>query len=261
MKTIASRDNPTFKALRDLSQDAREQRRQGKALIDGPHLLQAYLGHGGRPDQVIVSEGGLENAEVQGLLAVLEGIETLCLRDTLFKEISGIPSPVGILAVIRVPAISPDQKITGSCVVLDGLQDAGNVGSILRTAAAAGVRDVILGPGCAGAWSPKVLRAGQGAHFGLTIREQVNLLEFLTHWGGTTIATVARDGQSLFELKLTSPIAWLFGAEGRGLAADLAARADIRAVIPMAAGSESLNVGAAAAICLFEQLRQRLQMT
>jgi len=261
MKTIASRDNPTFKALRDLSQDAREQRRQGKALIDGPHLLQSYRDHGGHPEQLVVSESGLENTEVRALLAVFEGIETLCLRDSLFKEISSIASPVGILAVIRIPKISPRHKIAGSCVVLDGLQDAGNVGSILRTAAAAGIRDVILGPGCAGAWSSKVLRAGQGAHFGLTIREQVNLVEFLSRWEETTIATVARDGQPLFDLKLISPIAWLFGAEGRGLAPDLLARAEVRAVIPMAAGSESLNVGAAAAICLFEELRQRLQMT
>ncbi|MRR50170.1 MAG: RNA methyltransferase [Rhodocyclaceae bacterium] len=261
MKIIASRDNPTFKALRDLSQDPREQRKQGKALIDGPHLLQACRDQGGRPELVVVSEDGLKNAEVQFLLTAFDGVEVLCFRNGLFKEVSGIASPVGILAVISIPAVSPRGGISGSCVVLDGLQDAGNVGSILRTAAAAGVRDVILGVGCAGAWTPKVLRAGQGAHFCLTIREQVNLLEFLTHWGGTTIATVARDGQSLFDLKLTSPIAWLFGAEGRGLAPDLVARAGIHAVIPMAAGSESLNVASAAAVCLFEELRQHLQMT
>lgn len=260
MKVIASRDNSTFKALRDLSQDAREQRKQGMALIDGPHLLQAYRDHGGRPELVLVSENGVRNAEVQALLAAFNDVEAVCLRDGMFKDVSGIANPVGIMAAIRIPSVSPEQEIAGSCVVLDGLQDAGNVGSILRTAAAAGVRDIILGPGCAGAWTPKVLRAGQGAHFGLTIREQVNLLAFLTNCKKTIIAAVAHNGQPLFNLELTSPIAWLFGAEGRGLAPELVARTEIHAVIPMAPGSESLNVAAAAAICLFEEFRQHLHI-
>jgi TrmH family RNA methyltransferase len=145
--------------------------------------------------------------------------------------------------------------------LLDAVQDAGNVGTLLRTAAAAGVRDVLLGPGCAGVWTPRVLRAAQGAHFGLRIREQVDLADFLENYPGNSVATVARAGQSLYALDLKSPAAWLFGNEGSGLAPALIAAARTRATIPLAAGTESLNVAAAAAICLFEMRRQRTLRT
>jgi RNA methyltransferase, TrmH family len=258
MKTLTSRDNPAFKSLRELSQDAREQRKQGLALLDGPHLLQAYRSAGGRPEQLVISETGLNNPEVLALLACFPDTPTLCLRDSLFKEISGTVNPVGILAKIAIPIPPSLLPVNGSCVVLDELQDAGNVGSIIRTAAAAGIGQVVLGSGCAGAWTPKVLRAAQGGHFSLIIREQVNLKEFLASWHGRIIATVARDGNSLFASRLSPPNAWLFGSEGRGLAPELAAFATTRVMIPMTSGSESLNVAAAAAICLFEEVRQQV---
>ena len=141
------------------------------------------------------------------------------------------------------------------------MQDAGNVGTLLRTAAAAGVRDVLLGTGCAGAWTPRVLRAAQGAHFVLAIHEQVDLATFLHSYPGNSVATVARDGASLYALDLTRPTAWLVGNEGAGLAPELIAAAQTRATIPLSAGSESLNVAAAAAVCLFEMRRQRTART
>jgi len=143
MKIIASRDNATFKALR-------AQRDDDRALLDGPHLLAAYLDKVGLPLRVIVSESGQGHGEVAALLARCAGAEAFCLRDVLFRELAATEAPVGILAEIVVPrndATAPG----GSCVLLDAVQDAGNVGTILRTAAAAGVRDVVLGAGCAGA--------------------------------------------------------------------------------------------------------------
>ena len=137
------------------------------------------------------------------------------------------------------------------------MQDAGNVGTILRTAAAAGVRDIVLGEGCAGAWSMRVLRAAQGAHFGLAIREQADLAEIVRNYGGLAVATVVHGGTPLYELDLRGPVAWIFGNEGAGVSGTLAVAAKARATIPMASGSESLNVAAAAAVCLFEALRQR----
>jgi TrmH family RNA methyltransferase len=256
MKTIASRDNPTLKFLRALLTDARKQRASGQAVLEGPHLLAAALDHGVTPELVAVSECTAGNPEVAALLLRAGKVETLCLRDVLFHEISELATPVGILARIAVPP-APTSLPAGDCLLLDAVQDAGNVGTLLRTAAAAGVRDVLLGPGCAGAWSPRVLRAAQGAHFGLCIREQADLAGFLKHYSGNPVATVARDGASLYALDLRQPVAWLFGNEGAGLAPELVALAKRRSTIPLAAGSESLNVAAAAAVCLFEMRRQR----
>lgn len=257
MKAIASRDNPTFKSLRLLAKDSREQQRQGRAVIDGVHLVSEYRTCVGLPQLLVVSESGEAHAEVQAALAAHAGVETLRLRDSLFAEISGAPSPVGILAVIDIPQ-ALTMPPTASCLLLEGIQDAGNVGTILRTAAAAGMRDVLLGPGCAGAWTMRVLRAAQGAHFGLAIREHQDLLATVEDFTGLSVATVAGGGTPLYELDLRGPVAWIFGNEGAGVSAALASAAKVRATIPMAAGSESLNVAAAAAVCLFEARRQFL---
>lgn len=257
MKTITSRDNQTFKELRALACGTRRQREEGCALLDGPHLVTAALDKGLAPDLLVVSEAALSNAEVGALLARVEAVPVLCLRDALFRELSELAHPVGILARIAVPP-ALTFSITGDCLLLDAVQDAGNVGTLLRTAAAAGVQDVLLGTGCAGAWTPRVLRAGQGAHFGLRIREQVDLPAFLHEYQGVSVAAVAHAGQLLYALDFSQPTAWLFGSEGQGVSPELVAAVSQRATIPLADGSESLNVGAAAAICLFEMRRQRM---
>ena len=256
MKAIASRDNPSFKALRQLAKDTRAQAAQGRTVLDGLHLVAEYRARVGLPELLVVSASGAEHPEVQALLAQHAGVEVLSLRDALFGEISGVATPVGILAqiVIPPPATAP---LTASCVLLEGIQDAGNVGTIMRTAAAAGVRDIVLGPGCAGTWTPRVLRAAQGAHFGLAWRETDDLVAVVRDYAGLSVATLANGGTALYDLKLGGPVAWIFGNEGAGVSPALAAAAKARATIPMASGSESLNVAAAAAVCLFEAARQR----
>lgn len=256
MKRIASRDNPTLKTLRALVADPRRQREEGRTLIEGPHLIAACLDHAHPLELLVTSESALANEEVAALLARAAGVEVICLSDVLFRSLSELATPPGILARIAVPP-APTLSPAGDCLLLDAVQDAGNVGTLLRTAAAAGVCDVLLGPGCAGAWTPRVLRAAQGAHFTLRIHEQAELAEFMKRYAGTSIATVADQGMSLYALDLRSPIAWLVGNEGSGVAQELIALSGQRATIPMAQGSESLNVAAAAAVCLFEMRRQR----
>jgi TrmH family RNA methyltransferase len=263
MKTITSRDNPGYKALKTLAEDHRQQRRQGVALLDGVHLVEACCDKLGPAAilRLIVSEQGAGQPEVQRLCSRLQSVETWLLRDNLFRALSEVVSPVGILALIRQPETSSSNLAPGaSCVLLDAVQDAGNVGSILRTAAAAGFHDVFLGPGCAGAWTPRVLRAAQGAHFSLCLREQADLAAVMADFSGLTLAATAHGKQSipLYHIDLHGPLAWLFGSEGQGISPHLEAAARIRAVIPLATGCESLNVAAAAAICLFESNRQRL---
>lgn len=256
-RTITSRDNPTVKALRALAADARELRRQGRTLIDGPHLVGAYLEQVGLPEMLVVSESAGESGEIARLLAAAEAVVRLAVPDALFRELSGVAAPVGILAVIAIPP-APVGSVRGPCVMLDAIQDAGNVGTVLRTAAAAGYREIALGGGCAGAWTPRVLRAAQGAHFGLRIHEQADLAALAQSYGGASVATVASGGTPLYELDLSGELAWIFGNEGAGIAPALAVLAGRRATIPLAQGNESLNVGAAAAICLFEGRRQQL---
>ena len=250
---IVSRDNPLFKSLRTLADDPR---RQGLALADGIHLVATCLARGAAISQLLVSESGQGNPEIAQLLHGATAIDCILLRDSLFREISGVNTPTGIAAVIGIPPAS-EAMPAGDAVLLDAVQDAGNVGAILRTAAAAGVPEVILGSGCAGAWTARVLRAGQGAHFSLAIREQADLQAVLAASPATSIATVARDGVNLHQLDLSAPTLWLVGNEGAGLSPALVAAARLRTTIQLADGTESLNVAAATAICLFEARRQR----
>jgi TrmH family RNA methyltransferase len=242
MKRISSPDNPGFKALRLLAHSARERRKQGRTVLDGAHLVQACLEAGRQPVQLVASDSGLS---------------LLVLTDALFAAVSPVETPTGLLAVIDIPAAPNPGAIASSCVVLDGIQDAGNVGSILRSAAAAGIALALTTTGCAQAWSPKVLRAAMGAHFALQIVEHADVSRLLGDYGGQILATAVRAEQSLFEADLSGPVAWLFGGEGEGLSAELRSVAQRSLRIPMPGGTESLNVAAAAAVCLFEQVRQQ----
>lgn len=254
MKTITSRDNSTFKRLRALAAGGRE---EGRALLDGMHLVATWMDRMGMPELVAVSDSGLNQAEIAGFLAVQPVLETLVFPDALFRQMSPVDSPTGILALVAIPE-ADNAAIQASCVLLDGVQDAGNVGSILRSAAACGIRHALLTKGCARAWSPKVLRAAMGAHCFLSIRENVEAADSLRDFPGQCLATRLDAGaRSLYELNLSGPIAWLFGNEGAGLSPEVSALATASVLIPMPGAMESLNVAAAAAVCLFEEVRQK----
>lgn len=257
MKRVHSRDNPLFKTLHRLATSSRERRERRAALLDGPHLVEAFAAHGGTADAVVASEGGLAHPEARSLLENVPARSRAVFDDRLFADIAQVTTPVGILAWVTVPEPGPAPSGCFDCVLLEEIQDAGNLGSILRTAVAAGVREVYLSKGSAFAWSPKVLRAGQGAHFGLAIRENALLEDVAARFEGTVVATEPGARRTVFELDLRGPVAWVFGNEGAGISAALASRASARAHIPMPGRAESLNVAAAAAVCLFEAVRQR----
>jgi TrmH family RNA methyltransferase len=257
MKRITSRDNPTVKALHALAHSGRERRKQGRTILDGLHLLQAYWPRYGAPGLLAVSEHGLQQAEIAAFLDAHPEGSRIVLPDTLFEHISPVETPTGILALIAIPHPPQLKTITGSCVLLDAIQDAGNLGSILRSVAAAGIGDVLLGEDCAQTWSPRVLRAAMGAHFALRVHEHAALPDALTGYGGRIVATVLHGRTSLYDLDLRGPVAWLFGNEGAGLPQELAELATDSVRIPMPGKAESLNVAAAAAVCLFEEARQK----
>lgn len=257
LKLIRSRDNPRFRQLRQLAASSRERRRAGLALLDGVHLIAAYRASGGVPEQLILSESGAARAEAALLAADMAGAAVLMLSDSLFGDIAQVATPTGIVALIRTPTPAPLPRAIERCVMLENIQDAGNLGSILRSSAAAGISTVLLSAGCAFAWSPKVLRAGMGAHFGLEIYDNADLLAAAGRLSGRLICASSHAAKSLYQADLRGPLAWAFGNEGAGLSAALNAAAAEQVRIPMPGGSESLNVAAAAAVCLFEQVRQR----
>lgn len=257
LKTIRSRDNQRFKLLRQLAGSTRERRKAGLALLDGAHLIAAYRASGGVPEQLILSESGMSNPEIAELAAGVSGHGLLILADALFNDIAQVVTPTGIIALVRAPEPGPLPAAIDRCVMLENIQDAGNLGSILRSTAAAGVRIVLLSRGCAFPWSPKVLRAGMGAHFNLDIFDNADLANIVPRLSGRLVCASGDAPKSLYQADLRGPLAWVFGNEGAGVSAELRAAATEQLRIPMPGGTESLNVAAAAAICLFEELRQK----
>lgn len=254
MKQITSADNPQYKQLKKLATNARERRKCGQTLLDGVHLLQALADVGGEVDLLIVRQGSGADVEVHACIECFSTAPVIELTTALFDEISPVETPVGILALYTIP--QPDDSTPECAVLLENIQDPGNIGAILRTAAAAGVNAVYLSKGCAEAWSPKVLRAAMGAHFVLAIHEQQDLVQLSAHLP-LVIATRLDAQQSLYDLNLHGQVAFLFGNEGAGLSDELAACATNNIRIPMPGKVESLNVAAAAAVCLFERVRQQ----
>lgn len=254
MKQIQSRDNAFFKALKRLAESGRERRKTGKTLLDGVHLVEAYEAAFGRVDSLIVAESALIGGEIAAFAA---GRDVVLLADALMRDLGLVETPSGLLAVVDTPKAKAAVDLDNEAILLDGVQDPGNLGTLLRTAAAAGIKQALLSPGCAAAWSPKVLRAGQGAHFVLSIYEEADLAGFMTDYRGTTAVTCLDGSTSLYDADWQGPLAWVFGAEGLGVSPALIAAARLRIRIPMPGAVESLNVAAAAAICLFEALRRK----
>jgi TrmH family RNA methyltransferase len=266
MKTISSRDNPLYKQVKQLAASSQVRRKAGHTLLDGVHLCQAYLQHCGIPPQCIINETALSHPEVKVIVAQCEAGRATCitLPDALFDVLSQVERGVGILFVIDIPVIDDFISINyagadgmkGSIVLLDSIQDPGNLGSILRSAAAAGIKNVYCSQGTALSWSPKVLRAGMGAHFLLTIIENVDLLSLIKRLEMPVLATSSHVPQCVYDIDLRQSVAWLFGHEGQGVADALLALATHQVAIPHQSMMESLNVAACAAVCFFEQLRQ-----
>jgi TrmH family RNA methyltransferase len=260
MKSISSRDNPLYKELKHLATSSQARRKTGRTLLDGVHLCEAYLQHGGLPLQCVVSESAAHHAEVAPLIARLDPKTTECvvLTDALFHAISQVEHGIDLLFVIDLPRVESPEGLTESVVLLDKVQDPGNLGSILRSAAAAGIKYVFCSAGTALCWSPKVLRAGMGAHFLLNIIENADLAALIRSSQVPVLATSSHVSQHVYDIDLTQPVAWLFGHEGQGVAEELLALATHRIAIPQPGAMESLNVAACAAICFFEQVRQKI---
>ncbi len=259
MKHITSRDNPLYKELKHLSVNSSARKKAGKTLLDGVHLCQAFLQHRGSPEICVISQSCLDHHEVAEVISKCESQGALCivLPENMYQALSQVDNGIGILFVIATPLLNTPSTFTGNAVVLDNLQDPGNLGSILRSAAGAGIRQIFCSIGTASAWSPKVLRAGMGAHFLLEIYESVDLYALLSHSTIPVLATSSHTTKTIYQADLDQSVAWLFGHEGQGVDPELMLLASETLTIPQRPEIESLNVAASAAICFFEQVRQQ----
>ncbi len=242
---VSSRDNPLLKELRKLAHDPGAYRKAGRIWLEGDHLCRAARERGVRAAVAVFAESFWPSARVEWAGAAHK---TVVVADDLLAGVSGLESPAPMGFVLELPR-RPEVLPSAATVVLDRLQDAGNVGSILRSAAAFGFAQVIGLRGTAALWAPKVLRAGMGAHFGLRLIEGVEA-DALDALAVPWIATSSHHGDWLHRAQLPYPCAWLMGHEGQGVSPALEARAARRIRIAQPGGEESLNVAAAAAICL-----------
>lgn len=245
MDPITSKDNPLFKRLRTLAQDPGAYRKVGEIWLEGDHLCRALLTRGQQPLAVVHTASRTDMVDGWHLSG---HVKRYVMSDQLMASISSLESPTGVGFLIAVRG-SADWLPGAPTVILDRLQDPGNVGSILRTASAMGFHQVLALKGTAALWSAKVLRAGMGAHFGLKIVEGL-LATDLQRLTVPLLATSSHQGQWLHEADLPWPCAWLMGHEGQGVSEELMARASATVRIAQPGGEESLNVASAAAICL-----------
>ena len=259
MQRIASRHNARLREVARLVASSRDRRKSGRCVLEGTHLIDVYRQRIGAPETLLVVDDAVDDPEIARLIARVPPSRAFAVSRAMFAEIASLPPDVGALAVVIAPRAAPAAP-GDFCLLLDDVQDPGNVGSMIRTAAAAGVEQVVLSPHCAFAWAPKALRAGQGAHFLTTLCEDVPLERWAADFraaGGSLFATAVRDGTDLYAAELQGRIALVVGSEGRGVSEALLRAAQRRITIPMAAGNESLNAAAAAAVVLFEAVRQR----
>jgi RNA methyltransferase, TrmH family len=240
---IRSKDNPSFKALQKLCQQSRARSQANVCLLEGEHLIEMYVAKIGPLQSLVL-------AERQADTKAYPADNTFSLSDALYDSLSGLVTPGGVLAVAAVPTTQPktDPK---RLLVLEDIQDPGNLGSLLRTAAAVGVDEVWCSPSCTFAWSPKTVRASQGAQFAVNIRENVDCATELAAFKGDIIATCLQDAVPYRQWQAKARWAILMGSEGQGLSEALRSLATHRLLIPMQGGVESLNVGVAAGVLLY----------
>lgn len=251
---ISSRDNALLVRVRRLNAAPDAYRKLGQVWLEGDHLLRAAQARAQPLQELLVVASREHDPALQGLIAAAARVRVV--EDALWSGIGALSSKAPVAALMGWPgrlAVAAGRR----SVVLDRLQDAGNVGSILRSAAAFGVEQVVALQGCAALWSPKVVRAAMGAHFALHLVEGADAAA-LDALQLPLLATSSHTTITLAQAQWSEPCGWLFGHEGQGVAPALLARCDQTLAIPQPGGEESLNVAAAAAVCLYESARRRL---
>ena len=244
--TITSRDNGFIKDLKRLAREASAYRRLGYVWLEGDHLCRAALTRGLRADTAVFSDSYWSETSKEWAQTASK---VVILPDALFAEISALESPAKMGFILPWQGAATQLQPGVATLVLDRVQDAGNVGAMLRSASAFGFAQVLALKGTAALWSQKVLRAGMGAHFGLHLVESASAAD-IAQLNVPLLATSSHQGAFLHQTDLPWPCAWAMGHEGQGVGPEVASQAQLWVRIAQPGGEESLNVAAAAAICL-----------
>lgn len=255
---LESKDNPKIKHLRSLIEQHHYRKKHQQSVIEGSHLALAYLEYAPL-SAVFTTEAALQHDD---LIQIQQKSSTpiFILSPAQYKTLSGLGTSLPCLAIIDLKhhLFSLDQiNYQRDTLILDQIQDPGNVGTLLRSAAAANIKQIICTQGTAAIWSPRVVRAGMGAHFSLHCFENMKLEHCLTQFKLPIYATSSHHAHSLYQLDLRQPHVWILGNEGQGVS-EFALQHAQAVTIPQPGGQESLNVAVAGSICLFEMVRQRL---
>lgn len=260
---ITSDKNPTVKLAKALISQSRQRKKLGQTVLEGVHLIEAMLSHDIVPVQILISYSALTHPDVQSTLLLISDYKfenrLTVVSDSIYDAIKTLGTGIDIMAIINTPQPelrSLKSPITSDCLILNDVQDNGNVGTLLRTAAAVGITTIICTQGTAQAWSPKTMRAGMGAQFGLTIYEGVPADEVLAYLKVPVLATSSHTDDIIYQQNLNRPVAWVMGHEGQGVCDEIMQSA-IPVALPQPNGQESLNVAIAGSLCLYEMLRQR----
>lgn len=259
MKQISSKDNPRYKHWYKVAQG----KVKHEVLLEGTHLCEMSLSTMGAPEQVILREDVLQiesgqgDTQLQDLLAELKREQIIVLPAHLFQALTSVPSPQGILFHIKVPIVDVIPQAQKTSVYLERIQDPGNLGTIIRTCAAADIEAIYLSPACVNPWSTKVLRSAQGAHFSLNLYTNVDAQTFFAvNRLPVYVTYLSEQAQSLYATQIPKDLIWVFGNEGQGVSNDILNLAQEQIFIPQSSRVESLNVGVACGIVLFEHKRQ-----
>lgn len=255
---ISSQDNQTVKAARALL-EPKGRRDQGRCLVEGVRLIEEAINAGIAPALLFVVEQARGRERAAALIAEAErhGIQTVELSSKVFDTLADTVTTQGLVAVISIPRVPPP-AVLSFVLLLDGVRDPGNLGTILRSAEAAGVQQVVLAPGCVDPWNPKVVRSGMGAHFRLPLLSAADWDAAKDALGRLPLWLAEAQGAEAYDTRdWTKPCALGIGSEAAGFSAEAHELATGRVMIPMAGPVESLNAAMAATILMFEAARQR----
>ena len=253
---LESKDNPKIKHLRGLIEQNSYRKKQGQTVLEGSHLCLAWLEQNRKINAIFTTENALKHPDLNDILDQYQGT-VFVLGESSYKDLSTLGTTLACLAIVDLPSSIQALDYQADTLILENVQDPGNVGTLLRSAAAAGIQQIVCTKGSASLWSPRVLRAGMGAHFSLQTFENIQLEEILEQFKIPVYVTSSHRSTSLYAKDLSQPCVWILGNEGQGVSDYALAHAEA-VTIPQPGGQESLNVAIAGSVCFFEMVRQRL---
>lgn len=253
---LESRENPKIKHLRGLIEQNTYRKKQGQTVLEGTHLCLSWLEKNRKIKSIFTTEHALEHEDFVKITEYYQGV-IFVISEVLYKDLSTLGTTLACLAIVDLPTSTQALNFTEDTLILENVQDPGNVGTLLRSAAAAGIEQIVCTKGSASLWSPRVLRAGMGAHFSLHTYENIVLEDILKQFKIPVYVTSSHESESLYSKNLRSQCVWILGNEGQGVS-EFALQHAQAVTIPQPGGQESLNVAIAGSVCFFEMVRQRL---